>query len=1490
MIVDVPNTAPYYQGNTTLTMPIKGLVSLDAVVEGFRDREGDSYTFSLETQPQPPLWFILNEATGVVSATMISGYQGNYTVNITAIDDCNNPIACGDRGWQLFDIIVPNREPYFQFSLSDPETIQLGVASSFQYSIASDTVVDLDGDPISWRAQLAAGDGLPVGMTFTAATRTLSGISAAGVYPITFIASDGFGGTVNQTLTLRVNSQPVANKSDVVIPLAGIHKPFAWTLPATAMIDADGDSLVYELVNNDPRFLIPAWLSFNGTMLSGIPDSNTHQHIPLLIRGRDPFGGVGRLPILLSIQNTPPLLQAGLPKPDTIQLGRDISIDYGIRSDAALDVDGDAITWSAQSADGGVLPVGLRFDSAVRSFSGLPVAGVYNITLIASDGYGGSINQTITLRVNSQPIVKRTDVLIPLSGVSQTFTWALPSGLMVDADGDAITYSLVLTNPEYIVPSWVIFNGTALSGTPTENTHQRVSLLFEGKDVYGGIGQVPVSLLIQNTPPRLQGSLPVPDVVQLGGDAEVAYTVQSGAAVDADSDAITWSASLTDGAALPEGLVFSSASRQLSGLPVAGVYNISFIASDGYGGFANGSITLRVNSQPVVNMVDTLIKFPGIHKPFAWTLPATAMMDADGDKVIYSLLHTSSEHIAPSWLNFNGTAFRGTPTSNNHQPISLLIEGRDPFGGVGRLPVTLSIENLSPVVQVLLASPNVLQVGDTFSYTFPADTFLDQESDDLQYRALTTTGTGSLPSFLSFDPVSRTLSGVSTGADAGRYKIVFQVDDGYGGITNSSVIDLHINTPPMAFSTPWRIDVLSVGQRFAVALPEDFVTDADGDELSYSLVRTDPQYLVPAWMSLEDSILSGTPLKNNHRPITVQLKAEDGFGGEAYRLVSLTIPNSAPTVSRALDTVTLFAGELKTHIIPGDAIIDADGDELLFSALMVNGSVVDSHVSLPEWVTHLVDINSFNLVPKSGDQGNYTVALTAVDTQGTTVQAQFNISIPNRMPVISIAYVDENLKALDILDSRIAGHFVDYDGDVLNYTVSKPDWMQYDRDSKTLSGLPPQSIASYKVLITADDGHGGQAHARFNVHVNPVSLQLSAAQIWQLVGYIGLASGLLVTASLFTLRRHRRIMQAEQSAWGIMRKWIASHRRGSMPGTSMVARIAVNYRTDIMEPIYALKEQLETLNTQSDSGMLKRAFQTIESAIKRYYSSVGGRDAAHITSMLVYSGFMDAALVATKTAITSQWPAALQRTLAEMLHYSARLIWLCHTGKGRQLDEMYKEELLIKLHELCDRLNPGVFARPGHVSEATVEVYHRLLSAREAMLSVQERFEWSGLALNVGKRLLSPVGMFEILRDFWRNAPQGWYLKLVILEQMVEELCQSPSERRVELTGEIQKQAMQETHWAFRYGLIILWQRLLTIVGAGETLKDQLTQGSKELLGKRHLEAEPGFRCGSRRGWISRHAQTLFSQEPTTIESTGAAASGVSGVVESASPRTRRLS
>ncbi len=286
MLVDVPNAAPSYQGNTTLVMEIDGLISLETIASGFSDPDGDAYQFALAANPKPPLWFVLNPQTGIVSATMLSGYQGNYTVNITATDECGGNSACGQVGWQLFEVVVPNRAPYYQFDLEDPDIMQLG--SSLKYVVSSDTVIDLDGDRISWVAKLANGSVLPEGINFSPVTRRLRGTPSAGVYLVEFIAMDSYGGGIKQTIELRVNTSPSAISVPLQLAALPVGQRFMTELPIDFMKDADGDLLAYSLVESNAKYFPPSWLSLTNRTLTGVPIANDHQAITIQLV-RHPF-------------------------------------------------------------------------------------------------------------------------------------------------------------------------------------------------------------------------------------------------------------------------------------------------------------------------------------------------------------------------------------------------------------------------------------------------------------------------------------------------------------------------------------------------------------------------------------------------------------------------------------------------------------------------------------------------------------------------------------------------------------------------------------------------------------------------------------------------------------------------------------------------------------------------------------------------------------------------------------------------------------------------------------------------------------------------------------------------------------------------------------------------------------------------------------------------------------------------------------------------
>lgn len=104
---------------------------------------------------------------------------------------------------------------------------------------------DADGDTLSYSVS-----GLPAGLTFNAATLTISGTpTTAGSGTITYTANDGRGGVVNATFAYSV-ANPVGNQAPVVTNLipdttmtSGQANTFALAL--NTFTDPEGQTLTW---------------------------------------------------------------------------------------------------------------------------------------------------------------------------------------------------------------------------------------------------------------------------------------------------------------------------------------------------------------------------------------------------------------------------------------------------------------------------------------------------------------------------------------------------------------------------------------------------------------------------------------------------------------------------------------------------------------------------------------------------------------------------------------------------------------------------------------------------------------------------------------------------------------------------------------------------------------------------------------------------------------------------------------------------------------------------------------------------------------------------------------------------------------------------------------------------------------------------------------------------------------------------------------------
>ncbi|WP_183941606.1 putative Ig domain-containing protein, partial [Sphingorhabdus rigui] len=137
------------------------------------------------------------------------------------------------------------------------------------------------------------------------------------------------------------------------------------------------------------------------------------------------------------------------------------------------------------------------------------------------------------------------------------------------------------------------------SGTPTQDFAGNVSLTVTASDGSASVSDTFVlTVAAVNDAPFV--SAPIADQAS-AENAAWSYQVASGAFSDVDGNALTYSATLGDGAALPSWLSFNAGTRTFSGTPpqnYAGTLNLKVTASDGSLS-ASDMFTLSVEAVPV---------------------------------------------------------------------------------------------------------------------------------------------------------------------------------------------------------------------------------------------------------------------------------------------------------------------------------------------------------------------------------------------------------------------------------------------------------------------------------------------------------------------------------------------------------------------------------------------------------------------------------------------------------------------------------------------------------------------------------------------------------------------------------------------------------------------------------------------------------------------------------------------------------------------------
>ena len=314
---------------------------------------------------------------------------------------------------------------------------------------------DADNDSLTVTAASSDETGATVSVASDGSSLTVSAKSR-GTATITVTADDGNGGTVEDTFTVKVKAAPVvASAIDDLNLQEGGSKDISLS---GVFSDADGDGLT-NTTDSSNDAVANGW-EFQGTLTVGALSAGS---ATITITAQDSDGN--RVSDAFDVEvaaqptkkNQAPTVSAAIADATIVSESgtKQVSLS-GVFSDA----DNDLLTVTAGSSNEVVATVGVASDGSSLTVTA-KARGTATITVTASDGNGGTVDDSFTVTVKAAPVV--ASAISEVSGLEAGATRDVSlSGVFSDPDGDSLTITAV-SDDEAVATVSVASDGSSLT-------------------------------------------------------------------------------------------------------------------------------------------------------------------------------------------------------------------------------------------------------------------------------------------------------------------------------------------------------------------------------------------------------------------------------------------------------------------------------------------------------------------------------------------------------------------------------------------------------------------------------------------------------------------------------------------------------------------------------------------------------------------------------------------------------------------------------------------------------------------------------------------------------------------------------------------------------------------------------------------------------------------------------------------------------------------
>ncbi|WP_461168474.1 beta strand repeat-containing protein, partial [Uliginosibacterium sediminicola] len=463
--------------------------------------------------------------------------------------------------------------------------------------------------------------------------------------------------------------------------------------------------------------------------------------------------------------------------------------------------------------------------------------------------------------------------------------------------------------------------------------------------------------------------------------------------------------------------VFTPNANAINALKSNTTESFTLTLSDGNGSSTTTNYTVSLaasNDAPIVSLGVQPQSFSGSGS-WSFVIPSGAFSDAEGDSLSFSATLADGGAL-PAWLSFDPAtrSFQGNPP-NDLSALAVKLTVSDAQGGSVTQNFSLSLSNVNDAPSVANAIANQSFNGSgTISFSVPANTFSDVDGDTLTLSARLADGSA-LPSWLSFDPVSRSFSGQPPSGST-ALNIVVSADDGHGatvttGFTLDTVAPPPVVVEPAAPSAPVETVPVTVVEPSTPVTPTAEITFLS----PVSSGTITPPQLVPVVAPVQSETSSTSSQGQTVPP--VQSAASSGLVTFAAGS-GLDAGNRAAVLEVTRPDQGQFNFDLGSRVsvtVPQGTFVHSSATaQVSVTAIQQDGQ------ALPSWLSFNPSTGTLEGTPPASAQGEIVVRVIARDQNGRTAETMIKIRIGRNT-------------------SQIMGDFLPADADVLSLTLPQAE-------------------------------------------------------------------------------------------------------------------------------------------------------------------------------------------------------------------------------------------------------------------------------------------------------------------------------------------------------------------------------------------------------------------------------------------------------------------